>query len=312
MLIVLSLFFLVVWLVFLKLKWLPFNRTWKITIWTAALVICLVVLGALQYYTPISKLAVVDAHTQRIYPVVSGRIDKVFVSRSDSVSAGDKLFSIDPRPFQYAVDNGTATLKLADIALDDARKLIKKGAIAKFTLDQRQAERDKARAELSTAQYNLDNTVVQAPADGIVSLAALRPGQRINPSTTALNFIATDELWIAAAFKQNGLGNIAAGQQVMISFMSAPGVIYETRVATVPAGVVQGQLTPEDSADPMQAVSSALGTYPVRLEFPGQAPKDLGKPGSLAQATIFTDPGNPINVLAKILQWLSTWADFVF
>ena len=60
-------------------------------------------------------------------------------------------FSIDPRPFQYEVDNLRAALKLAEIALDDAKKLVGKGAIAQFTLDKNQAERDKARAELSTA-----------------------------------------------------------------------------------------------------------------------------------------------------------------
>jgi hypothetical protein len=33
MLIVLSLFFLLVWLVFIKFQWLPFNRNWKIIIY---------------------------------------------------------------------------------------------------------------------------------------------------------------------------------------------------------------------------------------------------------------------------------------
>ena len=100
MLIVLLLFFSVIWLVFFKFKWLPFNRTCMILISCMTLTICLVVLGALHYYTPVSQVAVVSAHTQSIYPVISGRVDKVFVSRSDSVSSGDKLFSIDPRTFQ--------------------------------------------------------------------------------------------------------------------------------------------------------------------------------------------------------------------
>lgn len=312
MLIVLSLFFLVVWLVFLKFKWLPFNRTWKIVIWTMALAICLVVLGALQYYTPVSKVAVVEAPTQRIYPVVSGYVDAVFVSASDSVSAGDKLFSIDPRPFQYEVDNWTAALKLAEIALDDAKKLVTKGAIAQFALDQKQAERDKARAELSTAQYNLENAVVVAPTDGIVSLVSLRPGQRVNPAPVALSFIATNETWIAAAFKQNGLRLMAPGQQVTVSFTSAPGSIYQTKVAAIPPGVVQGQITPEDAANPLQALTSARNMYPVRIRMPAGAPSEMARPGTLAQATVFTDEGNPINVLAKILLWISAWADYVF
>jgi len=310
-LITLGLFAIIVWLVFFKFKWLPFNTTWKVVISITALTIALVVLGALHYYTPMSRVAVVSAHTQYIYPEISGRVDEVFVSRSDSVSAGDKLFSIDPRPFQYAVDNWTATLKLADLALEDAKQLVAKGAIATFALDQKQAERDKARAELSIAQYNLENTVVVAPADGNVSIASLRPGQRVDPSSVALNFISTSEIWISGAFNQNGMRLMVPGQQAMVSFDSAPGVIYDTVIAEIPAAAVQGQVTPEDSADPFDAISSAKDMYPVRIAFPSDAPKELARPGGVAQVTVFTDEGNPINALAKLLMWISTWANYL-
>lgn len=310
-LIVLSLFAVLIWLVFFKFKWLPFNTTWKVLISVTALSIALVVLGALHYYTPMSRLAVVSAHTQHIYPVVSGMVEEVYVSRSDSVSAGDKLFSIDPRPFQYAVDSWTATLKLADIALEDAKKLVAKGAIARFALDQKQAEQDKARAELSAAQYNLENTVVVAPADGKVSLVSLRPGQRVNPSSVALNFISTNEIWISGGFNQNGMRLMVPGQQAMVSFSSAPGVIYDTEVALIPAAIVQGQVTPENAMSPFDAISSAKDMYPVRIVFPSDAPEELARPGSVAQVTVFTDEGNPINILAKVLMWLSAWASYL-
>ena len=311
MLIVLGLFFFVVWLVFFQFKWLPFNRTWKILISGIALTICLVVLGALHYYTPVSQVAVVSAHTQSIYPVISGRVDEVFVSGSDSVSAGDKLFSIDPRTFQYAVDKWTATLKLADIELDDAKKLVAKQAVARFALDKKQADRDKARAELSMAQYNLENTVVRAPDDGIVSLDMLRTGQRVDPSSITMNFISSSEIWIAGAFNQNGMRLMAPGQQAMVSFSSAPGVIYKTEVALIPPGAVQGQITPEDAANPFDSISSVQDMYPVRIAFPSKAPKELARPGGLVQVTVFTDEGNPIDILAKILMWLSTWANYL-
>lgn len=311
MLIVLSLFFLLVWLVFIKLQWLPWNRLWKTIVATVALVIALVVVGALQYYTPASKMAVVSAHTQHIYPVISGRVDEVFVENTQAVSAGDKLFSIDPRPFQYAVDNWTAELKLAQISLDDANRLIKKGAIAQITRDQYQAQRDKAKSQLDTAKYNLENTVLHAPADGIVSLVSLRPGQRVSPMSATMNFIATDEVWISAMLKQNGLRLIASGQQVSVTFNTSPGDVYQSKVAWVPDAIVQGQITADDSTAPVQVFSSAQDGYPVRIAFPDGVPPELAKVGSLAQVTVFTSAGNPINVLAKILQWISTWMDYV-
>jgi len=311
MLIVLGLFTFIVWLVFFKFKWLPLNTAWKVVISVTALTICLVVLGALHYYTPVSRFAVVSSHTQHIYPVVSGRVEEVFVSRSDAVSAGDKLFSIDPRPFQYAVDNWTATLKLAELAFKDARTLVTKGAVATFALDQKTAERDKARAELSIAEYNLENTVVIAPSDGNVSITSLRPGQRVSPSSVALNFIGTSEIWISAGFDQNGMRLMSPGHKAMVSFNSAPGVIYKAEVAAIPSAVVQGQVTAEDAMNPFDAISSANDMYPVRIAFPADAPGDLARPGGIAQVTVFTDEGNPINVLAKILMWISSWTNYL-
>jgi multidrug resistance efflux pump len=311
MLITLGLFAFIVWLVFFKFKWLPFSTTWKVVISITALTICLVVLGALNYYTPMSRLAVVSAHTQHVYPVISGRVDEVFVSRSDSVSAGDKLFSIDPRPFQDAVDNWTATLKLAELEVEKAEQLVSKGAIATFTLDEKQAERDKARAELSIAEYNLENTVVNAPADGNVSIVSLRPGQRVDPSVVALNFIGTSEIWISGAFNQNGMRLMVPGQQAMVSFDAAPGIVYYTEIAEIPPAAVQGQVTPEDSADPFNAISSAKDIYPVRITFPSDVPKELARPGGVAQVTVFTDEGNPINALAKLLMWISSWGNYL-
>jgi hypothetical protein len=59
-------------------------------------------------------------------------------------------------------------------------------------------------------------------------------------------------------------------------------------------------------------LTSAQDAYPVRTEFPADAPRELARPGSLVQATVFTDEGNPINVLANILMWISAWMAYVF
>ena len=312
MLIVLSLYFLAVWLVFFKFKWLPYNRIWKTIVWSIATIIALVVVGALHYYTPVSKMAVVQAHTQEIYPLVSGRVDKVNVSNSQAVAAGETLFTIDPKPYQYAVDNLTAALKLAELKLKDTRILVKKGAAPRTNIDKYLSEVDQIRAQLKNARYDLDNTVIKAPASGIVSLAVLEEGQIVSASTGVMNFIQKDKVWLAAAMKQNGMGLIAAGQQASVIFPAAPGNIYSATVLSVPGGVLQGQFTAETTANPLSALNSSENLYPVKIEIPAEAPAFLRRPGTLATVTVFTDEGNPINVLAKILLWISTWMNFIF
>lgn len=311
MLIILSAFFLIVWLIFFKFNWLPWTRGWKITVYSIAVAIALVVVGALQYYTPVSAKAVVEAHVQQVYPLVTGTVESVRVDGDQPVSEGDVLFTIDPRPFQYQVDRWTAAEKLAAIELADAEELVKKQAIARVGLDQKQAAYDQAKAQLDIARYNLENTTVHAPADGYISLNALRPGQRVNSQTAALTFIDTSQLFIAAMMKQNGMASIEAGKTVSVTFDARPGDIFYTEVAGTLSGLIQGQVTVESSASPVEAVNAAQSLYPIRVAFPAEAPTQLRQPGNLATVTVFTDEGNPINILAKIIQWISAWTNYI-
>ena len=312
MLIVLGFFFLVVWLIFFKFQWLPWNKASKGVVYGLAITIALVVLGALQYYTPVSTKAVVESPSQFIYPQVSGPIDEVFISGSQTVNAGDSLFRIDPRPYQYAVDSATAAEKLAELALNDAKRLIKTGSIARFTLDQRQAQYDQTKAQLSTARYNLENTLVKAPSNGLITLNTLRPGQMVTPSTQALSIIDNQLTGIFAVMKQNGLAGITPGKKVSISFSAAPGEVYQSEVTKTVTGVIQGQITMESASSPIDTISGVQNGYPIMVAFPADAPEELKQPGKLASVTVFTDEGNPINILAKVLMFISTWMAFIF
>ena len=72
------------------------------------------------------------------------------------------------------------------------------------------------------------------------------------------------------------------------------------------SAAVQGQLTAQDVADPAAALLSTTGLYPVLLNFPEDAPDYLRRPGTEASITVFTDEGNPINMLASIVQWIGS------
>ncbi|MEH6549120.1 MAG: efflux RND transporter periplasmic adaptor subunit [Pseudomonadales bacterium] len=312
MLIVLSLYFVVVWLVFGKFKWLPWNRLWKTVVYSIAGLVALVVVGALQFYTPVSKMAVVQNNTQLIYPLVGGQVKSVGVTESQQVKAGDILFQLDPKPFQYAVDQRLAALKLAEIRLRDTKTLVEKQAAPRSNIDLYTSELNQAQALYDEAVYQLDNSVIQAPVSGVISMATLQVGEVVAANTPILSLIQTGEPRIAAAFKQNGLGLIKAGVRATVLFSADPGTIYETTVFRVAPESIQGQVTVKNVASPIDAIASSTGMYPVWVAFPEDAPADLRRSGMEASVTVFTSEGNPINALANILQILSSWMAFIF
>jgi RND family efflux transporter MFP subunit len=312
MLIVLSIYFLLVWLIFIKLQLLPWNRAWKTVIYGIAAAVALVVVGALQYYTPSSTTAVVQNDTQNIFPLVGGRVESVEVTGTQSVTAGELLFTLDARPFQYNVNQTAAALELARIRLRDATTLVEKQAVARATIDLYKAEFDQAQAVYDSAVYNLENTRIVAPANGIVSIVTLYEGEVVAAMKPVMNFFHTDHIRIASTFKQNGMEKLVPGMLATVVFSAAPGEIFEAKIAVIPPVSLQGQLTTEAVSNPLDALMSSTGQYPVLISFPAEAPEHLLRSGTQASVTVFTDEDNPINILAKILQFFGTWMNFVF
>jgi multidrug efflux system membrane fusion protein len=125
-----------------------------------------------------------------IRPRVSGYVDRVAYREGDEVRRGDLLFSIDPRPYQAAVDSATARLQraqattlLAQVRDQRARALVQTSAVSRDEADirhaaysQSQADVLDAEAALAVAKLNLEFTEVRAPIDGRVSRAMLTAG----------------------------------------------------------------------------------------------------------------------------------------
>lgn len=97
MVIVAVLYAIVVWLVFFKLKLLPWNwLTGTVTVLVGVL-LCTVFLGLLSYLAPTGRVTVISQVVE-VTPNVSGQITDVPVQPNQLVKAGTILFAIDPTP----------------------------------------------------------------------------------------------------------------------------------------------------------------------------------------------------------------------
>ena len=115
-----------------------------------------------------------------------------------------------------------------------------------FDVEQRQAEVDQLRAQLAGAKWNLDKTVVRAPADGYVTNIALRKGARVAslPLTPVMAFIDTSDTIIGTEIAQINSRYIRPGQSAEITFKFLPGHVYRARVEAVLQAVSTGQVQP--------------------------------------------------------------------
>lgn len=144
---------------------------------------------------------------------VSGYLEKIHFKEGAEVNAGDLLVTIDPRPYQAAVDGAKAELDRSRARADQARNeaaraaaLIKSSAIATEEYDSRlnaAAEAAAAvrvvEASLKKAELDLEFTSVRAPISGRISNAPVTEGNLVTggerDSTLLTTIVALDPLY---------------------------------------------------------------------------------------------------------------------
>jgi RND family efflux transporter MFP subunit len=136
---------------------------------------------------------------------VSGYLDKVHFQDGTLVKTGDLLFTIDPRPYQNALEQAQAAvtssevrLNFAQSDLDRAEQLRRTGNIADQLLDQRRqafltakADLDRAQAFLRQAQLDVEFTQIKSPLSGRISRKLVSEGNLINANETILTNVLT-------------------------------------------------------------------------------------------------------------------------
>ena len=110
MVMILGLYLALVYLIFFKLKLLPFNKVRQAIVVLIGTIILTGFLVGLQTLTPASVQAFVGGFITEIPPEAPRRALEVSVAGNARVEPSEVLFRIDPRPYQYRVDQLKAQL----------------------------------------------------------------------------------------------------------------------------------------------------------------------------------------------------------
>lgn len=100
---------------------------------------------------------------------VPGKMDNIYYAKGQSVHKGDLLAELEASTYQDAVDRAAAKYRESLAQYNRARQLIQNNYISKSDFDKLRAQMEIAKANLSTAQTNLEYTKVTAPFDGVVA-----------------------------------------------------------------------------------------------------------------------------------------------
>src|SRR3954454_11068781 len=101
--ILLAIYSTIVWFVFIKMKWLPWNTATQVTVVIIPIVGLTALILLLNVVAPSTADVRVIKYVVNVVPQVRGRVTEVPVEPNRLVHRGDVLFRIDPTPYELTV-----------------------------------------------------------------------------------------------------------------------------------------------------------------------------------------------------------------
>ncbi len=138
---------------------------------------------------------------------VNGYLQKINFKEGAEVNAGDVLYEIDPRPYQAALDQAEAQVRVQEANLkyqqavyERNKALVGTSAVTQEELQQALAQRDTAQAQLNAAKanveqakLNLDWTKVRSPINGLIGRTLITQGNLVVADQTVLTTIVSQD-----------------------------------------------------------------------------------------------------------------------
>lgn len=280
-----------------KLKLIRFTLFWKISPLIVNLLLNIGLFIPMGWGAP-SGPAIVARNSVQIAPNVAGEVIDVPIRSDVPIKKDDVLFRIDPLPYEAQVRALEAQLKFQELRLSQATQLQDRGTGRAFDVEERQAEVDRLRAQLDGAKWNLDSTVVRAPADGVITNLTLRPGHRVGTSPV-MAFIDTSNTYVFVEIHENNSRYLAPGQKVELAFKAAPGRVVTGKVDAILAAIAGGHSAPSGLAVVPVSIDAKPLVVRVLLddkEFAGRLAA-----GGTGDAAIFTSQLRITHILRRIV-----------
>jgi multidrug resistance efflux pump len=292
--------YLVLLFALVRLHIVSFNLFWKTSPFIVLLLLNLGLFIPMGWGAPQGPVLVVR-NSVAIVPSVAGEVIDVPVEANKPLKAGDVLFRIDPVPYEAQVAAIEAQLKFSDLRLSQMTQLYERDSGRAFDVQQRQSEVDQLKAQLESAKWNLDKTIVRAPADGYVTNLALRKGARVAslPLAPVMAFIDTSDTLVGAAIAQIDARYVEPGQPTEVTFKFMPGQVFGGKVESVLQAVASGQVQTSGLAVTPKEIASA--PFVVRIRLDDAAISRRLPAGSTGDAAVFTDHVKLAHIIRKVL-----------
>lgn len=138
-------------------------------------------------------------HGQRhivVRALSAGYLEAIPVKEGQAVKKGDVLFQVSPTLYKAKLEAELAEVKLAQIELDNTKKLFDKKVVSQQEVDLYEAKLERAKAKAKLAEVELSFTTVKAPFDGLVGRLEQQEGSLIKEGDVLSTLTDNSVMWV--------------------------------------------------------------------------------------------------------------------
>lgn len=133
---------------------------------------------------------------------VKGYIESIHVDEGQLVKAGQILFTIRPKEYEAELLKAKASVKTAELEMQNVRKLTEKSIVSQTELDVAAAKLEEAKAEEGLAELYVSYTQVKAPFSGTIDRLKFKVGSLIDEGTLLTTLSDNKEVYAYFNFSE--------------------------------------------------------------------------------------------------------------
>ncbi|OGT58714.1 MAG: hypothetical protein A3F14_04730 [Gammaproteobacteria bacterium RIFCSPHIGHO2_12_FULL_43_28] len=181
----------------------------------------------------IHAIGTITATTVDVTPGVFGRVEKILFSDGDEVKQGMPLIQLDDAVYKTKYTSANAQLILSENNFKRMQTLVSKGAIARQTIEQAEADLKVKRAEAKESKVMLDKMQLTAPFDGFVGKRRVNVGDYVNVGQSVVTLTDKRHLHIEYNVPEKYLPFLKRGQSINLTTSTYPKKLFVGQVAYI-------------------------------------------------------------------------------
>ena len=196
------------------------------------------------------------------------RVDAAQAAAEQDANTLRRLQALRPQNYvsKESLDQARAAQRASAAQLQSAKLQAQQANAAISSVAALVAQRDIVKADISTAQFNLDHTTVTAPFDGRITSLTTTAGQYASVGQAIFTLIDSSTWYVVANFRESELQNIRDNAKVDVYLMSNTRKNFSGVVDSIGYGVY-----PDDGGSTqggLPNVSRSINWVRVAQRFP--------------------------------------------